>query len=158
MNELDRDLVFSEAVKAGKRIYYFDVKQSKNGERYVSITESKKIVEGTFENPRISFEKHKIFLYKEDYDKFLNAFLNTLQVAKGGEIPAPADPAPEYHNPYTPAASAPSAPSVAPAPAAALAEAVEAAPVAAEPASDATSSAVSEPKTEMDSFKIDLDF
>lgn len=88
MNDLEKELVFSQSVKAGKRIYYFDVKQSRNGDRYVSITESKKIVEGSFENPRISFEKHKLFLYKEDYEKFLSAFLKTLEIAKTGVIPA----------------------------------------------------------------------
>lgn len=87
MNELERELVFSEAVKAGKRIYYFDVKQSRNGDRYISITESKKIVEGSYENPRVSFEKHKLFLYKEDYDKFMTAFSRTLEVAKAGIVP-----------------------------------------------------------------------
>ena len=83
MNETDKDLIFSESVKAGKRIYYFDVKQSRNGDRYIAITESKKINEGTFENPRFVFEKHKLFLYKEDYDKFVEALGKTLDVAKG---------------------------------------------------------------------------
>lgn len=87
MSELEKDLVFSQAVKAGKRIYYFDVKQSRNGDRYVSITESKKIVEGSVENPQVSFEKHKIFLYKEDYDKFLSAMLKTLDIARTGYVP-----------------------------------------------------------------------
>lgn len=82
MNEQDKDFVFSESVKAGKRIYYFDVKQSRNGDKYIAITESKKIMEGSFDNPRISFEKHKIFLYKEDYDKFTNALQSVLKVAK----------------------------------------------------------------------------
>lgn len=86
MNEQDKDFVFSESVKAGKRIYYFDVKQSRNGDKYIAITESKKIMEGSFDNPRISFEKHKIFLYKEDYDKFLNALQSVLKVAKD-EVP-----------------------------------------------------------------------
>ena len=95
MNDLDRDLVFSQAVKAGKRIYYFDVKQSKNGDRYISITESKKVVEGSFENPHITFEKHKLFLYKEDYEKFLNALVTTLEVAKTGEVPIQEEPSVE---------------------------------------------------------------
>ncbi|MBQ0023785.1 MAG: DUF3276 family protein [Prevotellaceae bacterium] len=98
MTETDKDLIFSESVKAGKRIYYFDVKQSRNGDRYIAITESKKINEGTFENPRFVYEKHKLFLYKEDYEKFVSALTRTLDVAKGGEIPAPAPveaPAPE---------------------------------------------------------------
>ena len=74
MDSKEKDIVFSEAVKAGKRIYYLDVKQSRNGDRYISITESKKIVEGeAADNPHISFEKHKIFLYKEDFDKFATA-------------------------------------------------------------------------------------
>lgn len=87
--EKERDLVFSENVRAGKRIYYFDVKQTRNGDRYISITESKKVVDGPVENPRMSFEKHKLFLYKEDYEKFLSAFLKVLDVARSG-APAPA--------------------------------------------------------------------
>lgn len=83
MNDTDKDLIFSESVKAGKRIYYFDVKQSRNGDKYIAITESKKINEGTFENPRFVFEKHKLFLYKEDYDKFVEALAKTLKVAQG---------------------------------------------------------------------------
>jgi hypothetical protein len=82
MIEADKDLIFSESVKAGKRIYYFDVKQSRNGDKYIAITESKKINEGTFENPRFVFEKHKLFLYKEDYEKFVNALKRTLDVAQ----------------------------------------------------------------------------
>lgn len=69
MGDTDKDLVYSESIKAGKRIYYFDVKQSRNGDRYIAITESKKINEGTMDNPRFVFEKHKLFLYKEDYEK-----------------------------------------------------------------------------------------
>ncbi|MBQ9666779.1 MAG: DUF3276 family protein [Bacteroidaceae bacterium] len=95
MNETDKDLIFSESVKAGKRIYYFDVKQSRNGDRYIAITESKKINEGTFENPRFVFEKHKLFLYKEDYDKFVEALGKTLDVAKGNISVAEANAAKE---------------------------------------------------------------
>lgn len=96
MGETDKDLVFSESVKAGKRIYYFDVKQSRNGDRYIAITESKKINEGTFENPRFVFEKHKLFLYKEDYEKFVEALTKTLEIAKGNApaVQAPAEAAP----------------------------------------------------------------
>ena len=90
MGETDKDLVFSESVKAGKRIYYFDVKQSRNGDRYIAITESKKINEGTFENPRFVFEKHKLFLYKEDYEKFVDALydLQWLKPVDDTEKPA----------------------------------------------------------------------
>lgn len=91
MGETDKDLVFSESVKAGKRIYYFDVKQSRNGDRYIAITESKKINEGTFENPRFVFEKHKLFLYKEDYEKFVDALTRTLEIARGNAPVVPAE-------------------------------------------------------------------
>lgn len=97
MGEQDRDLVYSEGVKAGKRIYYFDVKRSRNGEKFVSITESKKIVEGSFENPHISFEKHKIFLYKEDFEKFATALLKAIDAAKP-EIEYAQDPIPPVNN------------------------------------------------------------
>lgn len=83
MGDTDKDLVYSESVKAGKRIYYFDVKQSRNGDKYIAITESKKINEGTAESPRFVFEKHKLFLYKEDYEKFVEALGRTLDVANG---------------------------------------------------------------------------
>ncbi|MBR1668485.1 MAG: DUF3276 family protein [Bacteroidaceae bacterium] len=83
MGETEKDLIYSESVKAGKRIYYFDVKQSRNGDKYIAITESKKINEGTMDNPRFVFEKHKLFLYKEDYEKFVDALNRTLDVAKG---------------------------------------------------------------------------
>ncbi len=83
MSETDKDLVFSEGVKAGKRIYYFDVKQSRNGDRYIAITESKKINEGTPENPRFVLQMHKLFLYMEDYETFVVALNRMLDVAKG---------------------------------------------------------------------------
>lgn len=84
MTNADKGIIFSESVKAGKRTYYFDVKQSRNGEKYVSITESKKIVSGPEDDPQVSYEKHKIFLYKEEFDKFLSALQNTIMEAKDG--------------------------------------------------------------------------
>ena len=94
MAENERDIVFSESVKAGKRIYYFDVKETRSGEKFLTITESKKIADGTDPlNSQFTFQKHKIFLYKEDYEKFLAALTKTIGVAKG-DIPqdAPAGP------------------------------------------------------------------
>ena len=85
MIENDRELVHSEVVKAGKRIYYFDVKESRNGDRYLAITESKKIVSGPTEAPNFTFEKHKLFLYKEDFEKFKTALANAIDVAKSGQ-------------------------------------------------------------------------
>jgi len=66
-NEKGKDEIFSKVVRAGKRTYFFDVKSTKKDDYYLTITESKKHFnnDGTF-----SFEKHKLFLYKEDFEKF----------------------------------------------------------------------------------------
>ena len=60
----EREEIHSKAVRAGKRTYFFDVKSTRNEELYLTITESKKkfVSEGKFH-----YEKHKLFLYKEDY-------------------------------------------------------------------------------------------
>ncbi len=59
--------IHSEIVRAGKRTYFFDVKSTRNDEYYLTITESKK---SFGDNGKFHFEKHKLFLYKEDFDKF----------------------------------------------------------------------------------------
>ena len=69
MNE--KEILFSQAIKAGKRIYYLDVKKNRKDELFLAITESKKVVMGEGDDSLVSFEKHKIFLYKEDFDKFM---------------------------------------------------------------------------------------
>lgn len=66
-NEQQGD-IFAKSVRAGKRTYFFDVRSTRNNDYYLTITESKrKFTEG---NDRPFFEKHKIFLYKEDFEKF----------------------------------------------------------------------------------------
>ena len=62
------EIVYSRAVKAGKRIYYLDVKKARNEDLYLCITESKRKQTGEAEPPQ--FEKHKVFLYKEDFTHF----------------------------------------------------------------------------------------
>jgi len=62
-----REEIFSKAVRAGKRTYFFDVKATRNDDYYLTITESKKVFES---EGKFRFEKHKIFLYREDFDKF----------------------------------------------------------------------------------------
>lgn len=61
------DDVFSKPVRAGKRTYFFDVKATKGNDYYLTITESKRRVE---KDGRFAYDKHKIFLYKEDFEKF----------------------------------------------------------------------------------------
>ena len=62
------EIVYSRSVKAGKRIYYLDVKKARNEDLYLCITESKRKQIGEAEPPQ--FEKHKVFLYKEDFAHF----------------------------------------------------------------------------------------
>lgn len=70
-----RNEIYSKSVRAGKRTYFFDVKSTRSGDHYLTITESKKKFdqEGNF-----NFEKHKIFLYKEDFDKFKDGFIEVI--------------------------------------------------------------------------------
>ncbi len=63
------EIIYSRSVKAGKRIYYLDVKKARNDDLYLCITESKRR-QGAEEEPP-QFEKHKLFLYKEDFTHFM---------------------------------------------------------------------------------------
>ena len=62
-----RNEIYSKSVRAGKRTYFFDVKSTRSGDHYLTITESKKKFD---HDGNFHFEKHKIFLYKEDFEKF----------------------------------------------------------------------------------------
>ena len=68
----DKEIVFSKSIKAGKRIYYLDVKKNRKDEMFLAITESKKVIMGEGDDSQVSFEKHKIFLYREDFEKFMS--------------------------------------------------------------------------------------
>ena len=72
----DKEIVFSKSIKAGKRMYYLDVKKDRRDDLFLSITESKR--KSVTEEGQFIFEKHKIFLYKEDFDKFEAAFKEAL--------------------------------------------------------------------------------
>ena len=85
MEEREKEEVFSQAVKAGKRTYFFVVKETKQGERYITITESKRKFDN--EDGTFSYEKHKIFLYKEDYSKFQNALEGVIRFVETGQMP-----------------------------------------------------------------------
>ena len=92
-NNQAREEVFSKSVRAGKRTYFFDVKATKSNDYYLTITESKKRI-GDDGNP--FYEKHKIFLYREDFDKFLEGYNEA--VAKVGELKADS-PMDHHHEP-----------------------------------------------------------
>ena len=86
----DKEIVFSKAIKAGKRIYYLDVKKNRKEEMFLAITESKKIVSGEGDDSQVSFEKHKIFLYKEDFEKFMAGLQQAIQfIADEQGLPEP---------------------------------------------------------------------
>jgi len=80
----EQEIVYSRSVKAGKRIYYLDVRRARNNDLYLCITESKRLQNEGSEVP--SFEKHKVFLYKEDFAHFtegLQDVINYVQTQLG---------------------------------------------------------------------------
>ncbi len=72
----DREEVYSKKVRAGKRTYFFDVKSTRSNDYYLTITESKKRMEDGV------FIKHKIFLYKEDFEKFSEGLTEVVSFIK----------------------------------------------------------------------------
>ncbi|SMD45808.1 Protein of unknown function [Aquiflexum balticum DSM 16537] len=79
----DREEIFSKRVKAGKRTYFFDVKATKSNDYYLTITESKR----RLKDDSFVFEKHKIFLYKEDFGKFIEALQEAVDHVKTDLLP-----------------------------------------------------------------------
>ena len=75
--------IFSERVRAGKRTYFFDVKATRSNDYYLTITESKRL----YKEDGFTYEKHKIFLYKEDFNKFVTALNNTVGHIKEELLP-----------------------------------------------------------------------
>jgi len=82
----EHDIIYSRAIKAGKRIYYLDVKLNRREEMFLSITESTKKIVGTQDDPQVTFEKHKIFLYNEDFDKFMEALNEVMDFIRNGRV------------------------------------------------------------------------
>ena len=83
-----QDIIFSKVIKAGKRTYFLDVKATRKNDYYLTITESKKRFKN---NGKRFFEKHKVFLYKEDFDKFtdsLEEVINFIKREKADEMEA----------------------------------------------------------------------
>lgn len=84
--EREKEEVYSKAVKAGKRTYFMDVKETKSGERYLTITESKRLFDENLN--KFVYDKHKIFLYKEDFDNFVEGLQTVIRFIQTGEAPA----------------------------------------------------------------------
>lgn len=81
-----REDIFSKTVRAGKRTYFFDVKATKSDQYYLTITESKRRFNA--DQGKFFYEKHKVFLYQEDFEKFRNGLEGAIQFILTGEIPA----------------------------------------------------------------------
>ncbi len=77
--ERNGDDVFSKPVRAGKRTYFFDVKATKGNDYYLTITESKRRID---KDGRFVYDKHKIFLYKEDFEKFSEGLEEVIKFIK----------------------------------------------------------------------------
>lgn len=75
----EREEVYSKKVRAGKRTYFFDVKATRSNDYYITITESKKRLEDGV------FIKHKIFLYKEDFEKFAEGLKESVDYVKANQ-------------------------------------------------------------------------
>lgn len=83
MEDKDRNEIFSKRVRAGKRTYFFDIKATRSNDYYLTITESKR----KFKDDGFSYEKHKIFLYKEDFAKFVDALNEAVSHVKDELLP-----------------------------------------------------------------------
>ena len=83
---MEREEIFSKVLRAGRRTYFFDVRSTKAGDYYLTLTESKKF---TNDDGSFHYKKHKIYLYKEDFNEFseiLNEMTNYIVSEKGEEV------------------------------------------------------------------------
>ena len=82
LEKKDNEIIYSKSIKARKRIYYLDVKKSRNDDLFLAITESKKVINGFDQDAQVTYEKHKIFLYKEDFNKFIEGLEDVINFIK----------------------------------------------------------------------------
>jgi hypothetical protein len=84
-----REEIHSKAVRAGKRTYFFDVKATRRNDYYLTITESKKRFN---RDGKFFYEKHKLFLYKEDFEKFSRGLEEVIEFIETGKKAPEPDP------------------------------------------------------------------
>ena len=85
--EQRKEELYSQAIPAGKRRYFFDVKETRGGDKFITITESRKLFDNNTGD--VYFEKNKMFLYKEDFDKFRQGLDNAFSFIETGVVPPP---------------------------------------------------------------------
>lgn len=89
MNEkevIDQEDIYSKVLRAGRRTYFFDVRSTKAGDYYLTLTESKKF---THDDGSFHYKKHKLYLYKEDFEAFrenINEMMDYIINEKGSEV------------------------------------------------------------------------
>ena len=84
----NREEIYSRVIRAGKRTYFFDVKATRAGEQYLTITESKRRFNN--EQGKFYYEKHKLFLYKEDFEKYSRGLKEAIEfIETGKKAPEP---------------------------------------------------------------------
>ena len=76
-----KEELYAKAVRAGKRTYFFDVKQTRSGDKFMTITESKRRFDN--DNGKFAYEKHKLFLFQEDFEKFIDGFQHAVDFIDG---------------------------------------------------------------------------
>lgn len=79
-----QDDIYSQAIRAGKRTYFLDVKSTKSEELYLTITESKRRFDTDL--GKFKYEKHKVFLFKEDFDKFTDGLKEVIQFIENKQV------------------------------------------------------------------------
>lgn len=80
-----KEELYSQSISAGKRKYFFDVKETRGGDKFIVIAESRKLFDNNTGN--FYFEKNKMFLYKEDFEKFQKGLNNAISFIETGIIP-----------------------------------------------------------------------
>lgn len=98
-NDVHREEIYSRVIRAGKRTYFFDVKATRAGEQYLTITESKRRFSN--ESGKFFYEKHKLFLYKEDFEKFSVGLKEVIEFIDTGKRAPEPEPENDYTKPET---------------------------------------------------------
>ena len=82
-----KEELYSQVIPAGKRRYFFDVKETRGGDKFITITESRRIFDNN--TGEFYYDKNKLFLYKEDFEKFQKGLENALSFIETGFEPEP---------------------------------------------------------------------
>lgn len=94
-NQERKEELYSQVIPAGKRRYFFDVKETRGGDKFITITESRKLFDNR--TGEFYYDKNKMFLYKEDFEKFRKGLENAFSFIETGIEPEPVVPEETFH-------------------------------------------------------------